>query len=105
MTAARDVLIELPSSQGRVVLATPVQELKPTWPRPKQCAQALRYERAAAQVDGTPIDLVAFELLAGVDRNDQVTLWIRSGLRGGLHAAITLPLSPSEVTAHARSFS
>lgn len=62
----------------------------------------LQQELLAARWKSTPIDLVAFEVLAGDDQNGQPTIWIQSGLRGGMHLAITLPFTSEEVQAQSR---
>jgi hypothetical protein len=58
-------------------------------------------ELAGAKTKSGPIDLVAFDVLAGDDQHGQPTIWIRSGLRGGMHLAITLPFTSEEVQAAA----
>jgi len=65
----------------------------------------LREELRDAVVEGEPIDLVAFEVLAGLDRNNTPTIWVRSGLREGMHLAITLPFTAAEVGSKAGAFS
>lgn len=57
----------------------------------------LRDELDRAHLEGEAVDLVAFEVLSGLDQHNQPTIWIRSGLRAGMHYAITLPFTAAEV--------
>lgn len=57
----------------------------------------LRDELAAARLDGPHADLVAFEVMSGLDQHGQPTIWVRSGLRNAMHLAITLPFTADEV--------
>lgn len=57
----------------------------------------LQQEMGDGRVEGAPADFVGFEVLAGEDRNGQPTIWVRNGLRGGMHYAIPLPLSQEEL--------
>lgn len=64
----------------------------------------LQQELAAGRVEGEPLELVGFQLLAGLDQHGQPTIWVRNGLRDGMHAAITLPFTAAEVEAKRGAF-
>lgn len=57
----------------------------------------LREELAAGHIEGEPLEMVAFQLMAGLDQHNQPTIWLRNGLRDGMNLAITLPFSADEV--------
>ncbi len=56
----------------------------------------LEEDQAAAQLDGAAVDLTAFTVQAGTDQFGRACLWIRNGLREGLHYAIPLQTTTAE---------
>lgn len=66
--------------------------------------QQLADELAQAHVEGGPLEFVAFDLFAGLDQHNAPTIWVRNGLRDGMHAAITLAFTHAEVEAKRGSF-
>lgn len=66
--------------------------------------QQLADELAQAHVEGGPLEFVAFDLFAGLDQHNAPTIWVRNGLRDGMHAAITLAFTHAEVEAKRGAF-
>lgn len=64
----------------------------------------LAQEMEQGSVEGAPVDMIGFQLLAGVDRHNQPTIWVRNGLRDGLHVAITMPFTREEVESKRGAF-
>lgn len=64
----------------------------------------LREELDAGRIEGDPLDLVAFQVMAGLDQHNQPTIWLRNGLRSGMNVAITLPFTADEIASKRGAF-
>ncbi|KQP21681.1 hypothetical protein ASF43_25570 [Pseudorhodoferax sp. Leaf267] len=56
---------------------------------------------AASKIDGDPVDFGAFEIVTGSDQFNRACIWIRSGLRDGMHYAVPLYTTIEEQAARA----
>ncbi|MBE7370035.1 hypothetical protein [Ramlibacter pallidus] len=65
---------------------------------------ALADQLAHGKVEGGPVDMLGFQLFVGTDSNEQPVIWVKNGLRDGLHLAIAIPFSREEVEAKRGAF-